>query len=345
MISKKDDMYILGIESSCDDTSVAVINKQKILSNIICKQAVHAKYGGVVPELASRAHMKNIVPVVDQALAAAGISKEDLSAIAFTRGPGLMGALLVGVSFAKSLALGLGIPLIDVNHMEAHILAHFIDKNPGEEPQFPFICLTVSGGHTQIVRVDSPRKFTVLGETLDDAAGEAFDKGAKLLGLPYPGGPLVDKLAKEGDPNKFQFPRAKVPDLNYSFSGIKTSLLYFLEDGIKENENFIDDNLNDICASYQHSIVDYLIYKLEKAIKKHGIKELAIAGGVSANSALRQALKDLAEKHQCKLYIPDFQYCTDNGAMIAMAGYFKYLDKDFCGQDATPVSRMPLNSH
>lgn len=342
MITKKEDIYILGIESSCDETSVAVLRNREILSNIICTQDVHAAYGGVVPELASRAHMRNIVPVVDQAIAKANISKEQLSAVAFTRGPGLMGALLVGVSFAKSLAMGLDIPLIEVNHMEAHILAHYIDKSEEEAPKSPFICLTVSGGHTQIVKVKSPLSFEVLGETLDDAAGEAFDKGAKLLGLPYPGGPLIDKWAKKGREDRYEFPKAKVPGLNYSFSGIKTSLLYFLEDGMKSNPNFIEENMADICASYQKSIVGYLLQKLKKALKQEDIKTLAVAGGVSANSALRQSLQELADKEGYNLFIPAFQYCTDNGAMIAMAGYFKYLAGEFAGQEVAPKSRMEL---
>lgn len=342
MITTKESPYILGIESSCDETSVAVLKGCTVLSNVICTQEVHSRYGGVVPELASRAHMKNIVPVVQDAMSQAGIASADLDAVAFTRGPGLMGALLVGVSFAKSLALALDIPLVEVNHMEAHILAHLIEAPNQDNPTFPFLCLTVSGGHTQIVQVNSPTSFLLLGETLDDAAGEAFDKGAKLLGLPYPGGPEVDKHAKMGDPHRFTFPTSRVPDLNYSFSGIKTSLLYFLEDGMKENPNFIDDNLSDICASYQHTIVKYLLEKLGKAVAATGIKQVAIAGGVSANSLLRVQLGLNAKKWNCELYIPNFSFCTDNGAMIGIAGYYKYLQQDFCDQSITPKSRMPL---
>ncbi|TXC76084.1 tRNA (adenosine(37)-N6)-threonylcarbamoyltransferase complex transferase subunit TsaD [Luteibaculum oceani] len=342
MITNKDKVYILGIESSCDETSVAVLRGNKMLSNVICTQEVHANYGGVVPELASRAHMKNIVPVVDEALKKAGINKEELSAIAFTRGPGLMGALLVGVSFAKSLALGLDIPLIEVNHMEAHILAHFIEMEGRSIPECPFICLTVSGGHTQIVKVNSPLSFEILGETLDDAAGEAFDKGAKLMGLPYPGGPHIDKQAREGNPLKYEFTKPSVPGYNYSFSGLKTALLYFLEDGMKQNPNFIQEHINDICASYQHVIVDYLLDKVKAVLKAENINRLAIAGGVSANSYLRNALKSLAEENGMELYIPEFQFCTDNGAMIAMAGYFKYQNKIFSNQAVTPKNRMAL---
>ncbi len=342
MITSKESPYILGIESSCDETSVAVLKGTSVLSNVICTQEVHARYGGVVPELASRAHMKNIVPVVTDALQQANITAKDLHAIAFTRGPGLMGALLVGVSFAKSLALGLNIPLIEVNHMEAHILAHRIANPENKNPDFPFLCLTVSGGHTQIVQVKDATHFKLLGETLDDAAGEAFDKGAKLLGLPYPGGPEIDKYARKGDPNRFRFPTSRVPGLNYSFSGIKTALLYFLEDGMKKDADFITNNLNDICASYQNTITNYLLEKLEAAVKETGSTQVAIAGGVSANSELRQKLIERAAQWGCELFIPDFSYCTDNGAMIGIAGYYKYLEQDFCGMEVTPKNRMAL---
>ena len=288
--------YILGIESSCDDTSAAVICNGRVLSNIVANQEIHAKYGGVVPELASRAHQQHIVPVVQQAIEQAGITKEDLHAISFTRGPGLMGSLLVGTSFAKSLALGLDIPLIDVNHMQAHILAHFIKEENTEMPPFPFVCLTISGGHTQIVKVTDYFTFEVLGETIDDAVGEAFDKSAKILGLPYPGGPLVDKYAQLGNPKKFSFTKPKVGDLNFSFSGLKTAILYFIQRNLKENPKFIEENLHDICASIQHTIVEILMEKLKNTVKKTGIKHIAIAGGVSANSEIRKRLQ-LAQKH------------------------------------------------
>ncbi len=333
------EIKILAIESSCDETSAAVAVNGKVLNNIIATQSVHENYGGVVPELASRAHQQNIVPVVDQALKNAAIDKRDLSAIAFTRGPGLMGALLVGTSFAKSMALALGIPLIEVNHMQAHILAHFIDE---PEPNFPFLCLTVSGGHTQIVLVEDFLKMEVIGETQDDAVGEAFDKTAKMLGLGYPGGPMVDKLAQLGDPLKYKFPKTEMPGLSYSFSGIKTGVLYFLRDQLKENEDFIKDNLNDICASVQHTLVHMLLQKLRKAARQYNIKEIAIAGGVSANSGLRSALHELAEKESWNVYIPSFEYCTDNAGMIAMAGHFKYLKEEFVGQDVSALPRMKL---
>ena len=319
--------YILGIESSCDDTSAAVICNGRVLSNIVANQEIHAKYGGVVPELASRAHQQHIVPVVQQAIEQAGITKEDLHAISFTRGPGLMGSLLVGTSFAKSLALGLDIPLIDVNHMQAHILAHFIKEENTEMPPFPFVCLTISGGHTQIVKVTDYFTFEVLGETIDDAVGEAFDKSAKILGLPYPGGPLVDKYAQLGNPKKFSFTKPKVGDLDFSFSGLKTGILYFIQRNLKENPKFIEENLHDICASIQHTIVEILMEKLKNTVKKTGIKHIAIAGGVSANSEIRKRLQ-LAQKHWgWTTYIPKFEYTTDNAAMIAITGYLKYKSK------------------
>ena len=330
---------ILGIESSCDETSVAVCVNGEIRSNIIATQAVHQHYGGVVPELASRAHQQNIVPAVQEALSTAKISKNELSAIAFTRGPGLLGSLLVGTSFAKGFALAKNLPLIEVNHMQAHILAHFID-NP--KPSFPFLCLTVSGGHTQIVLVKNYFDMEVLGSTIDDAAGEAFDKTAKILGLPYPGGPLVDKYAQAGNPHAFTFPEPQIPDLNFSFSGLKTSILYFINKGVQQNPNFIQEHLEDICASVQNRIITILLAKLTKAAKLYGISQVAIAGGVSANSGLRKALQDLAEQQNWEVFIPKFEYCTDNAAMIAIAGYYKFLATDFVGQDVAPLARMPM---
>jgi N6-L-threonylcarbamoyladenine synthase len=330
---------ILGIESSCDETSVAVCVNGEIRSNIIATQAVHQQYGGVVPELASRAHQQNIVPAVQEALSTAKISKNELSAIAFTRGPGLLGSLLVGTSFAKGFALAKNLPLIEVNHMQAHILAHFID-NP--KPSFPFLCLTVSGGHTQIVLVKNYFDMEVLGSTIDDAAGEAFDKTAKILGLPYPGGPLVDKYAQTGNPHAFTFPEPQIHELNFSFSGLKTSILYFINKGVKENPNFIQEHLEDICASVQQRIVTILLAKLTKAAKLYGISQVAIAGGVSANSGLRKALQELAEQQNSEVFIPKFEYCTDNAAMIAIAGYYKFLAADFVGQEVAPLARMPM---
>ena len=330
---------ILAIESSCDETSVAVCNNGKITSNVIANQTIHQNYGGVIPELASRVHQQNIVPVIHQALLDAKVDKKDINAVAFTQGPGLLGALLVGVSFAKSFALALDLPLIAVNHMHAHILAHFIDD---PKPQFPFLCLTVSGGHTQIVLVKDYSDMEIVGQTLDDAAGEAFDKTAKILNLPYPGGPLIDKHAKLGNPLAYKFPIPQIKDLDYSFSGFKTAILYFLRDQIKENPNFIEENLNDICASVQHSIVQILMAKLKKAAVQYNIKEVAIAGGVSANSGLRNALKSMEQELGWNTYIPQFVYCTDNAAMIAMAAHFKYLKGDFVGQDIAPLSRMPF---
>ena len=335
--------YILGIESSCDDTSAAVICNGRVLSNIVANQEIHAKYGGVVPELASRAHQQHIVPVVQQAIEQAGITKEDLHAVSFTRGPGLMGSLLVGTSFAKSLALGLDIPLIDVNHMQAHILAHFIKEENTEMPPFPFVCLTVSGGHTQIVKVTDYFTFEVLGETIDDAVGEAFDKSAKILGLPYPGGPLVDKYAQLGNPKKFSFTKPKVGDLNFSFSGLKTGILYFIQRNLKENPKFIEENLHDICASIQHTIVEILMEKLKNTVKKTGIKHIAIAGGVSANSEIRKRLQ-LAEKHWgWTTYIPKFEYTTDNAAMIAITGYLKYKSKLYADISVKAQARLTVS--
>jgi N6-L-threonylcarbamoyladenine synthase len=330
---------ILAIESSCDETSAAVISNGKVLNNIIASQEVHRKYGGVVPELASRAHQQNIVHVVQQALASSGLNSNDLHAIAFTRGPGLIGSLLVGVSFAKGLALALNLPLIEVNHMQAHVLSHFI-KDP--KPAFPFLCLTVSGGHTQIVLVKDYLSMQVIGETKDDAAGEAFDKAAKIMDLPYPGGPLIDKYAQKGNPNRFKFSETIMPGLDFSFSGIKTAFLYFLRDEKKKNPAFISENMNDICASLQHHLVWMLLNRMIQASEQTGIKEIAIAGGVSANSGLRKSLQQLGNKRGWNTYIPDFEYCTDNAAMIAMAAHFKFLGKEFSAMDVTPLARMPL---
>lgn len=328
---------ILGIESSCDETSASICKDGEILSNSIANQIVHQKYGGVVPELASRAHQQNIIPVVQEAIATAKISKKDISAVAFTRGPGLLGSLLVGTSFAKAFALANSLPLVEINHMQAHILAHFID-NP--KPQFPFLCLTVSGGHTQIVLVKDYFEMEIVGQTTDDAAGEAFDKTAKILNLPYPGGPLIDKYAKEGNPLAYSFPEPQIPGLDFSFSGLKTSILYFIRDNKKLNENFVEDNLVDICASVQYRIVTILLAKLKRAAKEYNIKDIAIAGGVSANSGLRNALQEYAEKYGWNVFVPSFEYCTDNAAMIAIAGYYKFLAKDFVGQDIAPLARM-----
>ncbi|WP_215223197.1 tRNA (adenosine(37)-N6)-threonylcarbamoyltransferase complex transferase subunit TsaD [Echinicola shivajiensis] len=330
---------ILAIESSCDETSASIISDGKILNNIVATQSVHEKYGGVVPELASRAHQQHLIPVIHEAIETSGLKKEDLSAVGFTRGPGLMGSLMVGVSFAKSFAYSLGIPLIDVNHMQAHILAHFIDD---PRPQFPFICLTVSGGHTQLVLVKDYLDMEVVGETLDDAVGEAFDKTAKLLGLPYPGGPLVDKNAQEGNPEAYKFPVSEMPGLNYSFSGIKTAVLYFLRDQIKENPDFIDQNMADICASVQYTLIKMLMQKLKRAARKYKVKDIAIAGGVSANSGLRKELERLAGELKWKVYIPKFEYCTDNAAMIAMAAHYKYLKGEFCGLEVSPMAKMKI---
>ncbi len=330
---------ILAIESSCDETSASVIRNGKVLNNIIASQAVHQKYGGVVPELASRAHQQNIVMVVKESMEQSGVLKTDLNAVAFTRGPGLIGSLLVGVSFAKGLSLGLGIPLIEVNHMQAHVLAHFIDE---PRPKFPFLCLTVSGGHTQIVLVKDFLEMEVIGQTQDDAVGEAFDKTAKLMEMPYPGGPLIDQYAQSGNAHAFKFPQTSMPDLNFSFSGIKTAFLYFLRDEKRKNPNFVGQNLNDICASLQHTLVAMLLLKLEKASEQTGIREIAIAGGVSANSGLRKSLKVIADKRNWNIYIPAFEYCTDNAAMIAMAAHYKFLTKDFSTLNVTPLARMPI---
>jgi len=337
-----ENIYILGIESSCDDTSASIICNGKVLSNVIANQEVHAKYGGVVPELASRAHQQNIVPVVQQAIAQANISKKDLSGIAFTKGPGLMGSLLVGTSFAKSLALGLNIPLIDVNHMQGHVLAHFIDDEDSETPTFPFLCLTISGGHTQIVKINDHFNMEVLGETIDDAVGEAYDKSAKILGLPYPGGPLIDKHAQLGNPKAFQFTKPKVGDLDFSFSGLKTQILYFIQKNTKENSDFINENLNDICASIQHTVVEILMDKLKNAVKQTGIKNIAIAGGVSANSEIRKRLQ-LAQKHWgWTTYIPKFEYTTDNAAMIAITGYLKFLNNEYADVSVAAKARLKV---
>ncbi|MBN2172802.1 MAG: tRNA (adenosine(37)-N6)-threonylcarbamoyltransferase complex transferase subunit TsaD [Bacteroidales bacterium] len=333
--------YILGIESSCDDTSAAVLENYKILANIIAGQEVHKKYGGVVPELASRAHQQNIIPVVDLALKTAGISKHKLHAIAFTRGPGLLGSLLVGTSFAKAFALGLDIPLIEVDHLKAHILAHFIqnETETRKVPEFPFLCLTISGGHTQIAKISGNSKMELIGNTLDDAAGEAFDKAAKILGLPYPGGPVIDKLAQQGNPDKYQFPKPRIEGLNFSFSGLKTSFLYFIRDELKKDPQFIDNNKNDLCASIQKTIVEILMDKITAASELTGIREIALAGGVSANSLVRSELVSFGERLGWNVYIPEFQFTTDNAAMIAIAGYFKYLDGEFASQDLAPYAR------
>lgn len=328
---------ILAIESSCDETSVAICNNGKITANVIANQTIHENYGGVIPELASRVHQQNIVPVIHQALSDAKVDKKEISAVAFTKGPGLLGSLLVGVSFAKSFALALDLPLIAVNHMHAHILAHFIED---PKPAFPFLCLTVSGGHTQIVLVKDYFSMEIIGETLDDAAGEAFDKTAKILQLPYPGGPLIDKHAREGNPLAYKFPEPQIKGLNFSFSGFKTAVLYFIRDQEKLDPDFINKHLNDICASVQYSIVQILLNKLKKAAIEHGIKDIAIAGGVSANSGLRAGLQSLAQEMNWNVFIPAFEYCTDNAAMIAIAGYHKYLNRDFVGQDVSPAARM-----
>jgi len=335
-------IYILGIESSCDDTAASVIYNGRILSNVVASQKIHEEFGGVVPELASRAHQQNIVPVVAQALKKAGISKNLLNAIAFTRGPGLMGSLLVGTSFAKSLAFGLNIPLIDVNHMQGHILAHFIEEHGFKKPPFPFLALTISGGHTQIVKVDNYFKMTVIGETIDDAVGEAFDKSGKILGLGYPAGPEIDRHAKLGNPKAYKFTKPKVDGLNFSFSGFKTAVLYFIQREVKANPNFIQKNLNDICASIQYTIIGILIDKLKLATKDTGINHIAIGGGVSANSGIRQALKDGEQKFGWTTYVPKFEFTTDNAAMIAIVGYLKYLEGDFAEQDVVASARLKI---
>lgn len=334
---------ILGIESSCDDTSAAVIRDGILLSNVIASQSVHEEYGGVVPELASRAHQQNIVPVVDTALKRACISKSDLSAIAFTRGPGLLGSLLVGTSFAKGLSVGLRIPIVDVNHLHGHVLSHFVrEKEDDEVPEYPFLCLLISGGNSQLVLVKNYNDMQIIGQTIDDAAGEAFDKCAKVMGLPYPGGPFIDRLAAEGDPKRFKFAKPHIANLDYSFSGLKTSFLYTLRDAVKENPNFIEENKADLAASLQATIIAILLDKLDKAVKQTGVKTVAIGGGVSANSGVRVAVADYCERHHLKAFIPKRAFTTDNAAMVAIAGYYKYLDKDFCPYDAAPFARVTM---
>ncbi len=338
----KNDIVILGIESSCDDTSAAIVKDGVVLSNIIANQDIHKAYGGVVPELASRAHQQNIIPVVDAAIKQAGVSISEISSIAFTRGPGLLGSLLVGTSFAKGFALVNNIPLVEANHLQAHVLAHFA-KEKGMEiksPEFPFLCLLVSGGHTQIIRVNDYFEMEILGNTIDDAAGEAFDKCAKTIGLSYPGGPLVDKLAKLGNEKAFTFTKPKVANLDFSFSGLKTAFLYFVRDRVKENKTFVKENINDLCASIQYTIVDILLNKLKLASKQTGIKNIAIAGGVSANSKLRNTLISESTNNNWNVYIPEFKYTTDNAAMIAITGYYKYLRNEFVEQDVAPMARM-----
>lgn len=334
---------ILGIESSCDDTSAAVVRDGQLLSNLIANQKVHKAYGGVVPELASRAHQQHIVPVVDQALREAGVEREEVDALAFTRGPGLLGSLLVGTSFAKGFALAGNIPLVAVNHLDAHVLALFL-RRKGEEkpdPSFPFLCLLVSGGHSQIMLIRDHLEMEVLGRTIDDAAGEAFDKGAKLMGLPYPGGPLIDKWAKEGNPDRFSFAKPKIQGLDFSFSGLKTSFLYFLREEVKKDPQFVENNKADLAAGLQRTIIEILMGKLKRAVRETGVSEVAIAGGVSANSGLRQTLIAEAEKKKWRVHIPEFEYTTDNAAMIAITGYYKYLRGEFAGQDTAPKARMP----
>ncbi|MBW3517973.1 tRNA (adenosine(37)-N6)-threonylcarbamoyltransferase complex transferase subunit TsaD [Flavobacterium sp. NKUCC04_CG] len=333
-------IYILAIESSCDDTAAAVMRDATVLSNVVAQQQIHEEYGGVVPELASRAHQQNIVPVVDIALKKAQITKEQLTAIAFTQGPGLMGSLLVGSSFAKSLSMALNIPLVAVNHMHAHILAHFIEEEGFDKPTFPFLALTISGGHTQIVQVNGFFDLKIIGETTDDAVGEAFDKSAKTLGFPYPGGPLIDKYAQLGNPKAFRFTKPKVPGLNFSFSGLKTQILYFVQKNLAENPNFIEENKNDICASIQETIINILMDKLKLAVEETGIRQIAIGGGVSANSGIRKALKDAEHKYQWKTYVPKFEYTTDNAAMIGIVGYYRYKEHYF--SDASVVSKARI---
>ncbi len=336
--------YILGIESSCDDTSAAVLRDGVVLSNIIAGQKVHEKYGGVVPELASRAHQQNIVPVIDIAIKEAGINKEDLSAIAFTRGPGLLGSLLVATSFTKGLSRALDIPMVEVNHLQAHVLAHYVkqDENDTEQPGFPHICLLVSGGNSQIVLVKNYDDMEIIGQTIDDAAGEAFDKCAKVMGLPYPGGPIIDKLAQEGNPEAFEFNKPKLPGLNYSFSGLKTSFLYFLRDQLKENKHFIEENKADLAASLQKTIIDILLGKLKRAMRETGVTEISVGGGVSANSGLRNELTTLAQKHRWKLHLPPLSFTTDNAAMVAITGHYKYLKQEFVSYNVVPYSRATI---
>ncbi|HIP33017.1 MAG TPA: tRNA (adenosine(37)-N6)-threonylcarbamoyltransferase complex transferase subunit TsaD [Crocinitomicaceae bacterium] len=340
---RQKETIILGIESSCDDTSAAILKNDTILSNVIAGQDVHKEYGGVVPELASRAHLQNIIPVVDAAISQAGIKKEDIDAIAFTKGPGLLGSLVVGTSFAKTFALAMDIPLLDVNHMYGHVLAHFIKDGDKAMPKFPFLCLTVSGGHTQIVLIKNHLEMEIIGSTIDDAAGEAFDKAAKMLGFPYPGGPLIDKYAKDGDATQFQFAKPRVPDYNFSFSGLKTSILYFLQKQEKENPDFIQENLADLCASIQKTIVDVLMKQLERVANDLSIKEIAIAGGVSANSELRSRILKRKENMGWNVYVPRFEYCTDNAAMIAITGKFMLAQELFTDQKVTAQARIPFS--
>lgn len=336
----KSPIYILAIESSCDDTAAAVLKDSKVLSNVVARQEIHEEYGGVVPELASRAHQQNIVPVVDIALKKAGIDKNELSGIAFTQGPGLMGSLLVGSSFAKSLSMSLKIPLMAVHHMHAHVLAHFIDEEGYDKPEFPFLAMTISGGHTQIIKVNSFFDMQIIGETTDDAVGEAFDKSAKILGLPYPGGPLIDKYAKEGNPKAYQFTKPKVEGLNFSFSGLKTQILYFIQKNVKENPNFIEENKADICASIQNIIIQILMDKIKIAVEETGITQIAIGGGVSANSGIRNTLKEAESKYGWKTFVPKFEYTTDNAAMIGIVGYHKFLENKF--EDSSVVSKARI---
>lgn len=336
-------VVILGIESSCDDTSAAIVRDGILLSNVIASQQVHEEYGGVVPELASRAHQQNIVPVVDAAIKRAGIDRSELSAIAFTRGPGLIGSLLVGTSFAKGLSLGLRIPIIDVNHLHGHVLAHFVRQHPDDRvPEFPYLCLLISGGNSQLIMVRGYNDMEILGRTIDDAAGEAFDKCAKVMGLPYPGGPHIDRLAAEGDPKRFKFARPHITGLDYSFSGLKTSFLYTLRDGLRANPDFIEENKADLAASLQSTIIAILLDKLEKAVKQTGVRTVAIGGGVSANSGVRAAVADFCRQHGIEAFIPERKFTTDNAAMVAIAGYFKYLDKQFCPYDLAPYARVEI---
>ena len=336
-------VIILGIESSCDDTSAAVIRDGLLLSNVIASQKVHEEYGGVVPELASRAHQQNIVPVVDTALRRAGIDRHDISAIAFTRGPGLLGSLLVGTSFAKGMSLGLRVPMVDVNHLHGHVLSHFVKREPSDVvPEFPFLCMLVSGGNSQLILVRGYNDMEVLGQTIDDAAGEAFDKCAKVMGLPYPGGPHIDRLAAEGDPKRFRFAKPHIPGLDYSFSGLKTSFLYTLRDAVAKDPDFVSKNMADLAASLQATIIDILLDKLDKAVRRTGVRTVAIGGGVSANSGVRAAVADYCSRHGLKAFIPERAFTTDNAAMVAIAGYFKYLDKEFCPYDAVPFARTTI---
>lgn len=340
---RQKDIIILGIESSCDDTSAAILKNNTILSNLIARQEIHESYGGVVPELASRAHQQNIIPVVDEAIRKAGIKKEDIDAVAFTRGPGLMGSLVVGTSFAKAFSMAMNVPMVDVNHMVGHVLAHFIDDEGKKKPTFPFLCLTVSGGHTQIVLVEDHLKMKVIGTTIDDAAGEAFDKAAKLLGFPYPGGPLIDKHAKLGNPDRFEFSKPNLPGYDFSFSGLKTSILYFLQKQTKLNDQFIEENLNDLCASIQKTVIDILMKKLVKAATELKIDQIAIAGGVSANSGLREAVNEIGKANKWDVFIPKFEYCTDNAAMIAITGKYMYEKGLFADQSIAATARYSMN--